>query len=53
VLAIVNAMAGAIVLYFIVISLVFYVGENRTPTIKFVFSIGLFRSEGFQGDRRE
>lgn len=49
-LAIVNAMAGAIVLYFMVISLVAHVSEKRAPTIKFLFSIGRFCSEVFQGD---
>ena len=38
VLGIVNAMASAIVVYFMVISFVVYVGDNRTPTIKFFFS---------------
>jgi len=38
VLGIVNAMASAIVVYFMAISFVVYVGDNRTPAIKFFFS---------------
>jgi hypothetical protein len=38
VLGIVNAMASAIVVYFMVVSFVVYVGYNRTLTIKFFFS---------------
>ena len=38
VLGIVNAMASAIVVYFMVISFVVYVGDNRTRTTKFFFS---------------
>ena len=41
VLGIVNAMASAIVVYFMVVSIVsciVYIGDNRTLTIKFFFS---------------
>jgi hypothetical protein len=38
VLGIVNAMASAIVVYFMVVSFVVYIGDNRTLTIKFFFS---------------
>ena len=37
-LGIVNARASAIVVYFMVVSFVVYVGDNRTLTIKFFFS---------------
>jgi hypothetical protein len=38
VLGIVNAMASAIVVYFMDVSFVVYIGDNRTLTIKFFFS---------------
>jgi uncharacterized membrane protein YkgB len=38
VLGIVNAMASAIVVYFMVVSFVVYIGDNRTLTIKLFFS---------------
>ena len=38
VLGIVNAMASAIVVYFMIVSFVVYIGDNRTLTIKFFFS---------------
>ena len=38
VLGIVNAMASAIVVYFMIVSFIVYIGDNRTLTIKFFFS---------------